>query len=68
MNKNAKISIPGYNYEETRENPWVKNFPVKIDLNPDNTLAGFSQVITPSAFRHRELMNYHHGNTLQRAH
>ncbi len=52
MNKNAKISIPGYNYEETKENPWVKNFPVKIELNPDNTLAGFSQPITLNAFRH----------------
>ncbi len=45
MNKNAEIPIPGYNYEETKENPWVKNFPVKIELNPDNTLAGFSQPI-----------------------
>ncbi len=53
MKKKVKISIPGFNYDETRkENPWVKNFPVKIELNPDNTLAGFSQPITLSAFRH----------------
>ncbi len=53
MNKKTKITIPGYNYDETnKETPWVKNFPVKIELNPDNTLAGFSQPITISAFRH----------------
>ncbi len=53
MKRKAKISISGFNYDETRkENPWVKNFPVKIELNPDNTLAGFSQPITLSAFNH----------------
>lgn len=53
MNKKLKISIPGFDYDATRvENPWVKNFPVKIELNPDSRLAGFSQPITLNAFRH----------------
>ncbi|HEV8081902.1 MAG TPA: hypothetical protein VGP55_01800 [Chitinophagaceae bacterium] len=53
MKKRAKISISGYDYDGTRnENPWVKNFPVNIELNPDNTLAGFSQPITLNAFQH----------------
>lgn len=55
MKRKTKISIRGFDYDETRkENPWVKNFPVKIELNPDDTVAGFSQPITINAFRHMQ--------------
>ena len=55
MKRKTRISIPGFDYDETRkENPWIRNFPVKIELNPDDTVAGFSQPITINAFRHMQ--------------
>ena len=55
MKRKTRISIPGFDYDETRkENPWIRNFPVKIELNPDDTIAGFSQPITMNAFRHMQ--------------